>query len=81
MAKVNSAIGIEYNSHEIKAVELTKGSDGSIQVTAFEKEDFESNVIANGLISDSSLFNVALTDMLSRGKFNTKSPLVFGFNN
>ena len=29
--KVNSAIGIEYNSHEIKAVELLKRADGSLQ--------------------------------------------------
>ena len=32
MAKVNSAIGIEYNSFEIKAVELTKGADGKVGV-------------------------------------------------
>ena len=81
MAKVNSAIGIEYNSHEIKAVELTKGSDGKFKVTAFEKEDFEPSVIGNGLIMDNALFGVALTDMFNRGKFNTNSPIVVGVNN
>ncbi len=81
MAKVNSAIGIEYNSHEIKAVELTKGTDGKYEVTAFEKQNFERNVIANGLISDNSLFSLALTNMLNRGKFNTNAPIVVGVNN
>ena len=32
MAKVNSAIGIEYNSFGIKAVELTKSADGKVSV-------------------------------------------------
>ena len=39
MTKVNSAIGIEYNSHEIKAVELLKKPDGSLEATAFAKEE------------------------------------------
>ena len=50
MAKVNSAIGIEYNSHEIKAVELSKGSDGSYKVTAFSKESIAENIMGNYLI-------------------------------
>ncbi len=81
MAKVNSAIGIEYNSHDIYAVELTKVSDGKYEVTAFEQEDFESGVISNGMISDPPLFNAALTDLLNRGKFNTNAPIVVGVNN
>ena len=81
MAKVNSAIGIEYNSHDIYAVELTKVSDGKYEVTAFEKEDFEPGVISNGMIADPPLFNAALTDLLARGKFNTNAPIVVGVNN
>lgn len=81
MAKVNSAIGIEYNSHDIYAVELTKVSDSKYEVTAFEKEDFEPGVISNGMISDNALFNAALTDLLARGKFNTNAPIVVGVNN
>ena len=38
MTKVNSAIGIEYNSHEIKAVELLKKPDGTLEATAFGNE-------------------------------------------
>ncbi len=81
MAKVNSAIGIEYNSHDIYAVELTKVSDGKYEVTAFEKEVFEPGVISNGMIADQALFNAALTDLLSRGKFNINAPIVAGVNN
>ena len=41
--KVNSAIGIEYNSHEIKAVELLKKPDGTLEATAFAKEEIPEN--------------------------------------
>jgi len=81
MAKVNSAIGIEYNSHEIKAVELTKGSDGLYSISAFGKEHLDSNVMGNGIIVDSSLFSASLNDLMSRNKFNTNSPVVLGVNN
>ena len=70
MAKVNSAIGIEYNSHEIKAVELTKGSDGLYNISAFGKETLDSNVMGNGIIVDNSLFSVALNELMERNKFN-----------
>ncbi len=81
MAKVNSAIGIEYNSREIKAVELTKGSDGSYEVTAFGKEVLDDNVMGNGIIIDSSLFSIALNNLISRGGFKANSPIVVGVNN
>lgn len=81
MAKVNSAIGIEYNSHEIKAVELYKHSDGRYDVIAAGKEPLDSNVIGNGIIQDSSLFTVALNDLMTKGKFNKSAPIVVGINN
>ncbi len=81
MAKVNSAIGIEYNSHEIRAVELTKGSDGSYSVSAFGKETLDSSVMGNGIIVDNSLFAVSLNDLMAKNKFNTNSPVVVGVNN
>lgn len=59
MAKVNSAIGIEYNSHEIKAVELIKNSDGKYSVSAFGKKELDPNVMGNGIIVDNSLFSMA----------------------
>lgn len=81
MAKLNSAIGIEYNSHEIKAVELTKGSDGSYKVTAFSKEFIGENIMGNGIIVDNAMFSVALNRLMDRGKFNTNLPIVVGVNN
>lgn len=81
MAKVNSAIGIEYNSHEIRAVELTKGSDGAYKVSAFGREVLDNNVIGNGIILDSSLFSVAVNDLITKGGFNANSPVVVGVNN
>ena len=81
MAKVNSAIGIEYNSHEIKAVELYKHSDGRYDIIAAGKEPLDDNVIGNGIILDSALFTVALNNLITQGKFNKMSPIVVGVNN
>ncbi len=81
MAKVNSAIGIEYNSHEIRAVELTKVSDGEYKVSAFGKQHLDSNVMGNGIIVDNSLFSVALNELISHNKFNNNAPIVIGVNN
>lgn len=81
MAKVNSAIGIEYNSHAIKAVELYKHSDGRFDVIAAGKEILDDNVMGNGIIMDSALFGVALNDLITNGKFNKTAPVIVGVNN
>ena len=81
MAKVNSAIGIEYNSHEIKAVELYKHADGKYEIIAAGIEPLSENVIGNGIILDSALFNNALTNLITKGKFNKIAPIVVGVNN
>ena len=81
MAKVNSAIGIEYNSHEIKAVELVKNADGKYRVSAYGKEQLDPNVMGNGIIVDNSLFSMALNELISRNKFNNNSSIVVGVNN
>ena len=81
MAKVNSAIGIEYNSHEIKAVEIYKHSDGSLDVIAVGKEQLDNNVMGNGMIMDSTLFGVALNELISKGKFDRNAPIIIGVNN
>lgn len=81
MAKVNSAIGIEYNSHEIKAVELYKHTDGRCEIIAAGKEPLNESVIGNGVILDSSLFNSALSNLITNGKFNKMAPIVVGVNN
>jgi type IV pilus assembly protein PilM len=81
MAKVNSAIGIEYNSREIRAVELVKDEHGAYKISAYGNERFDKNVISNGLIMDTSLFGVAVNDLFSKGKFNSDAPIVAGVNN
>ena len=81
MAKVNSAIGIEYNSHEIKAVEIVKEIDGSCRVSAFGREIIGETVMHNGMISDSAVFSTAINDLLAKGGFNVASPVVVGVNN
>lgn len=80
MAKLNSAIGVEYNSHEVRAVELTKVGDG-YKVTAFGKEILNEAVFSEGMISDSNLFSAAIDQMLGNGKFKAATPTVIGVNN
>ena len=81
MAKVNSFIGIEFDSHEIRAVELTKGSDGSAKVSAFGKKQLSDNVITGGVIADSPIFVSAMGELLKNGGFNLASPAIIGVNN
>ncbi len=81
MAKAISAIGIEYNSYEIRAVELTKSADGSITVTGSATVPLKEGVISEGIIVDSSLFTASLTDLFEQGKFKKDSSIVVGVNN
>ena len=79
--KVNSAIGIEYNSHEIKAVELVKKPDGTLAVTAFSKEEIPEGVMFEGMISEPETFTAILKDLYTNGGFTEKAPVVVGVNN
>lgn len=81
MAKVNSAIGIEFDSHEIRAVELLKNVDGSYRVTGFGTAPLQNGVISNGMIYDAPLFTSALEDMLKASGIKNTSPVVLGVNN
>lgn len=81
MAKVNNAVGIEYNSHEIRAVELTKGADGSISVVSFGKERIKENIINDGIISDPNLFAEAIGNLFAVNKIKANAPIVLGVNN
>lgn len=81
MAKVNSAIGIEYNSHEIKAVELYKHSDGRLEIIASGRQLLDNNIMGNGMIMDSALFGVSLNELFTNGKFNKNAPIIIGVNN
>ena len=79
--KVNSAIGIEYNSHEIKAVELLKRADGSLTVTAFNKIELPDGVMNEGIIVNTEAFTEALKELHTSGGFTEKAPVVVGVNN
>ena len=81
MAKAISAIGIEYNSYEIKAVELIKSADGKVSVSGFASAPLKEGVIGEGIITDSSLFMAALSDLMEQGKMKKDSPIVIGVNN
>ncbi len=81
MAKVNSAIGIEYNSYAIRMVELTKGTDNSIRVTGHGMLPLKEGIIAEGIIADSQLFTAALNDLFEMTKIKKSSPVVVGVNN
>ena len=81
MTKVNSAIGIEYNSHEIKAVELLKKPDGTLEATAFAREEIPENVIIEGMIADTETFTAILGELFKNGGFTAGAPVVLGVNN
>lgn len=81
MAKVNSAIGIEFDSHEIRAVELNKNVDGSYRISGFGSATLQEGVIANGIISDAPLFSTTLEELLKTSSIKNTSPVVLGVNN
>ncbi len=80
MAKVNSAIGIEYNSYEIKLVELTK-TDNSVKVTGYGSMPIKEGVIGEGMVADAQLFVAAVNDLFDASKIKKDSPVVVGVNN
>ncbi len=81
MAKVNSAIGIEYNSYQIRAVELTQNVDNSYSVTNFGTIQLQEGVVSEGIVTDGNLFMAAVNDLYDSSKFNKATPIIIGVNN
>ena len=81
MAKVNSVIGVEFDSRNIRAVELTKGADGQTAVTAFGRIPLQENIISDGIIADPNLFTQALSSLMKECGFRNNSGVVVGVNN
>ncbi len=81
MAKTNSAIGIEYDSHEIRAVELEKVSDDSYKVVAYNRQQLFDGVMSSGMVNDSALFCNALRDLITKSNLQLTVPAVIGINN
>ncbi len=81
MAKVNSVIGIEYNSYKIRMVELTKGADNTVKVTGHGSIDLHEGTIGDGVVTDAQLFVASLNDLFDLSKIRRDSPVVIGVNN
>lgn len=81
MAKVNSAVGIEYDSHEIRAVELVKNADDSYRMAAFGSVTLKEGIISEGIVTDAPIFTSALDDLFKQSGIKNTSPIVVGVNN
>ncbi len=81
MAKVNTAIGIEYNSYMIRAVELTQNADSSYSVTNSGSIQLQEGIIDEGIIVDGNLFMAAVNDLYDAAKLNKSIPVIVGVNN
>ncbi len=79
MAKIRSRIGFEVDSKEIRAVEVSR-VNGVNSVLACGKIPLPEGVIEEGFIRDADRFNIALTELLANGGFNS-SKIVIGLNN
>ena len=79
MAKVKSVIGLEVDSREIRAVEITRSS-GTYSILACGKAPLPEGTIEEGFIRDPDRFNVALTELLQSGGFKSLD-VVVGINN
>ena len=79
MAKVKSVIGLEVDSREIRAVEITRSS-GTYSILACGKAPLVEGTVEEGFIRDPDCFNVALTELLQSGGFKS-TDVVVGINN
>ena len=79
MAKLDSVIGFEYNSYEIRAVEMTK-SGGGYKLTAMGTQALESAVVEEGFIRDAERFSDAFLRLMKNNNFSAED-IVVGVNN
>jgi type IV pilus assembly protein PilM len=79
MAKLDGVIGFEYNSYEIRAVEMTKSS-GGYSLVAYGKQPLESAVVEEGFIRDPEKFSDAFLTLMREKNFAAEN-VVFGVNN
>lgn len=79
MAKLDSVIGFEYNSYEIRAVEMTK-SGGMYNLVAYGTQALESAVVEEGFIRDAERFSDAFLTLMREKNFNAEN-IVVGVNN
>lgn len=79
MAKLESVIGLEYNSYEIRAVEMTK-SGGVYNLVAYGKQPLNELVVEEGFIRDAEKFSDAFLALMANRKFSSEN-IVVGVNN
>jgi len=79
MAKLDSVIGFEYNSYEIRAVEMKK-SGGGYNITAFGTQKLESAVVEEGFVRDAERFSDALLTLMRDKNFSAED-IAIGVNN
>ena len=79
MAKLDSIIGFEYNSYEIRAVEMTK-SGGGYNITAFGSQALESAVVEEGFVRDPERFSDAFLTLMREKNFSAED-ITIGVNN
>jgi len=79
MAKLDSVIGFDFSSYEIRAVEMSK-SGGSYNLLAMGKMPIEHGVVEEGFIRDAEKFSDALLALMKNGNFTAEN-YVLGVNN
>lgn len=79
MAINGSFIGLEYDSTEIRAVEL-KNDNGKITVEACGRIPLEEGVIEDGFIRNPEAFKLSMNELLKNGSFTTNK-VILGVNN
>lgn len=79
MGKTGSVIGFEFNSYDIKAVELTKSGSG-YTIVAYGKQKLEDGTIEEGFIREPEKFSEAFMELMKNGGFSSES-VVLGVNN
>lgn len=79
MAKLDSVIGFEYNTYEIRAVEMTK-SGGGYKLSAFGTQALESAVVEEGFVRDAERFSDAFLTLMKSKNFSAEN-IVVGVNN
>ena len=79
MAKIKSVIGLEADSNEIRAVEISRSS-GVYSVLACGKIPLSEGVIEEGFIRDADRFSIALSELMRNGGFKS-TDIVVGVNN
>ena len=79
MSKIKSVIGLEVDTTEMRAVEVTR-TNGAYAVLACGKVALEEGIVESGFVRDVDAFNTRLIELLQKGNFKA-TDVVVGVNN